>query len=243
MGSEEALRTSVCQLGLIPGELLRGVPPGTPIPIGQDQLGHMLYCDRVVSNAPHWGAVLTSMFMHGGWFHVLGNMWFLWVFGNNIEDSMGHGRFVVFYLVCGAAAAAAQALADSHSVVPMVGASGAISGVLGGYLLLYPRVRVHTLITLGFFITTVALPAYVILGYWFLLQLLMGTVGALSRAQGGVAFWAHVGGFVAGVVLIKLFASRELVGERAGPPSGGWFVLFPLGLLGRSSSFQNGNAF
>src|SRR5256712_3523935 len=214
MGSEEALRTSVCQLGLIPGELLRGVPPGTPIPIGQDQLGHMLYCDRVVSNAPHWGAVLASMFMHGGWFHVLGNMWFLWVFGNNIEDSMGHGRFVVFYLVCGAAAAAAQALADPRSAVPMVGASGAISGVLGGYLLLYPRVRVHTLITLGFFITTVALPAYVILGYWFLLQLLMGTVGALSQAQGGVAFWAHVGGFVAGLVLIKLFASRELMEQR-----------------------------
>ena len=206
-GAEGPLARSVCELGLIPGEVLRTVPPGTAVPLGPG-----MQC--VTTGAPHWWTVLTSMFMHGGWFHVLGNMWFLWVFGNNIEDSMGHGRFVVFYLVCGAAAAAAQALADSHSVVPMVGASGAISGVLGGYLLLYPRVRVHTLITLGFFITTVALPAYVMLGYWFLLQLLMGTVGALSRAQGGVAFWAHVGGFVAGLALIKPFASRELMEQR-----------------------------
>ena len=211
-GAEGPLARSVCELGLIPGEVLRTVPPGTAVPLGPG-----MQC--VTTGAPHWWTVLTSMFMHGGWFHVLGNMWFLWVFGNNIEDSMGHGRFVVFYLVCGAAAAAAQALADSHSVVPMVGASGAISGVLGGYLLLYPRVRVHTLITLGFFITTVALPAYVMLGYWFLLQLLMGTVGALSRAQGGVAFWAHVGGFVAGLALIKAFASRELMDQRQAHPS------------------------
>jgi len=216
MGSEEALRTSVCQLGLIPGELLRGVPPGTPIPIGQDQLGHMLYCDRVVSAAPHWGAVLTSMFMHGGWFHLLGNMWFLWVFGNNIEDSMGHTRFVVFYLLSGVAAAATQMLVDPGSRIPMVGASGAISGVMGAYILLYPRVRVHTLITLGFFLTTVTLPAYVILGYWFVLQLLFGTVGALSGAQGGVAVWAHVGGFVAGLLLIKLFANSEYLERRRG---------------------------
>jgi len=217
MGSEEALRTSVCQLGLIPGELLRGVPPGTPIPIGQDQLGHMLYCDRVVSNAPHWGAVLTSMFMHGGWFHLLGNMWFLWVFGNNIEDSMGHARFVVFYLICGVAAAAAQVFIQPHSVAPMVGASGAISGVMGAYILLYPRVRVHTLLTLGFFITTVVLPAYVMLGYWFVLQLLMGALGSLSPTEGGVAVWAHVGGFLCGLLLIKLFANADhLARRRAG---------------------------
>jgi len=214
MGSEEAVRTSVCQLGLVPGELLRGVPPGTPIPIGQDQLGHILYCDRVISGAPHWGAVFTSMFMHGGWFHLLGNMWFLWVFGNNIEDSMGHARFVVFYLICGVAAAAAQVLVQPHSVAPMVGASGAISGVMGAYILLYPRVRVHTLLPLGFFVTTVVLPAYVMLGYWFVLQLLMGALGSLSPTEGGVAVWAHVGGFLCGLVLIKLFANADYLARR-----------------------------
>ncbi|PYO81436.1 MAG: rhomboid family intramembrane serine protease, partial [Gemmatimonadetes bacterium] len=206
MGSEEALRTSVCQLGLIPGELLRGVPPGTPIPIGQDQLGHMLYCDRVVSAAPHWGAVLTSMFMHGGWFHLLGNMWFLWVFGNNIEDSMGHGRFVVFYLLCGICAAGLQMLVQPSSTVPMVGASGAISGVMGAYILLYPRVRVHTLVFLGLFATTVTVPAYLMLGYWILLQVLGGLPQIAGLQSGGVAFFAHIGGFAAGLLLIRAFA-------------------------------------
>jgi membrane associated rhomboid family serine protease len=206
-GAAEPLARSVCELGLIPGEVLGTVPPGTAVP-----LGPRMQC--VLTAEPAWWTVLTSMFMHGGWFHLLGNMWFLWVFGNNIEDSMGHGRFVMFYLLCGAAAAAAQAFADPRSAVPMVGASGAIGGVLGGYLVLYPHVRVHTLVTLGFFWTTVALPAYVMLGYWFVLQLVMGTVGALAEAQGGVAFWAHVGGFVAGLVLIKLLANRELMEQR-----------------------------
>ena len=214
MGSEEALRTSVCQLGLIPGELLRGVPPGTPIPIGQDQLGHMLYCDRVVSAAPHWGAVLTSMFMHGGWFHLLGNMWFLWVFGNNIEDSMGHGRFVVFYLLCGICAAGLQMLVQPSSTVPMVGASGAISGVMGAYILLYPRVRVHTLVFLGLFATTVTVPAYLMLGYWILLQVLGGLPQIAGLQSGGVAFFAHIGGFAAGLLLIRAFAREEYLLRR-----------------------------
>jgi rhomboid family protein len=206
-GAAAPLARSVCQLGLIPGEVLGTVPSGTAVPLGPG-----MQC--VLTAEPHWWTVLTSMFMHGGWFHILGNMWFLWVFGNNIEDSLGHVRFIVFYLLCGTAAAAAQAFADPRSAVPMVGASGAISGVLGGYLVLYPHVRVHTLVTLGFFITTVALPAYVILGYWFVLQLLMGTIGALAEAQGGVAFWAHVGGFVTGLVLVKAFANRALMEER-----------------------------
>jgi membrane associated rhomboid family serine protease len=141
-------------------------------------------------------------------------MWFLWVFGNNIEDSMGHARFLVFYLLCGVVAAGTQILADPHARVPMVGASGAISGVLGAYIVLFPRVRVHTLVTLGFFFTRVALPAYVMLGYWFVLQLLLGTVGTVSRAQGGIAVWAHVGGFVAGVALIKVFLNAELMRRR-----------------------------
>ena len=208
-GAAEPLARSVCQLGLIPGEVLHTVPPGTAVPLGEG-----LRC--VLTADANWWTVVTSMFMHGGWLHLIGNMWFLWVFGNNIEDSMGHTRFVVFYLLSGVAAAATQMLVDPGSRIPMVGASGAISGVMGAYILLYPRVRVHTLITLGFFLTTVTLPAYVILGYWFVLQLLFGTVGALSGAQGGVAVWAHVGGFVAGLLLIKLFANSEYLERRRG---------------------------
>jgi membrane associated rhomboid family serine protease len=209
-GNDEALAASVCQLGLIPGELLRTVPPGTAVPIGAG-----MHC--VLSAAPHWSTVLTSMFMHGGWIHLLGNMWFLWIFGNNIEDSMGHARFAVFYLVGGVIAALTQVLVDPHSAVPMVGASGAISGVMGAYVLLFPRVRVHTLVWLGFFVTTVTLPAYLMLGYWFVYQLLLGTVGVLAQVEGGTAFWAHIGGFLAGMALIKLFATQEyLERHRAG---------------------------
>jgi len=207
LGADEPLARSVCQLGLIPGEVLRTVPPGTSVPLGPG-----VHC--VLTADAHWSTVLTSMFMHGGWFHIIGNMWFLWVFGNNIEDSMGHARFVVFYLWCGVAAAGAQMVVAPRSVVPMVGASGAISGVMGAYTLLYPRVRVHTLVTLGFFVTTVTLPAYVMLGYWFVLQLLMGAVGALSPTEGGVAVWAHVGGFLTGLLLVKLFANPEFLERR-----------------------------
>ncbi|HXL07306.1 MAG TPA: rhomboid family intramembrane serine protease [Gemmatimonadales bacterium] len=205
--SGEQLVRSVCELGLIPGEVLRTVPPGTGVPVGPG-----MRC--VITAQPHWWTVLTSMFLHSGWLHIIGNMWFLWVFGNNIEDSMGHARFVVFFLLCGAAAAAAQIVSDPASPIPMVGASGAISGVMGAYILLYPRVRVHTIVWLGFFVTTVALPAYVMLGYWFVLQLLLGAAGALSRAQGGVAVWAHVGGFLAGMALIKLFVNPEYLERR-----------------------------
>ena len=127
---------------------------------------------------------------------------------------MGHARFVAFYLLCGIAAALAQMVSDPRSAVPMVGASGAISGVMGAYILLYPRVRVHTIVWLGFFVTTVALPAYVILGYWFVYQLLLGTVGSLSRMEGGTAFWAHVGGFVAGMALIRVFVNPEYLERR-----------------------------
>ena len=204
-GSRGALAASVCQLGMIPAELFRTVSPGTTVPLGPG-----IAC---VLDTPHYATVLTSMFMHGGWFHIIGNMWFLWVFGNNIEDSMGHARFAVFYLLCGVVAAGTQLLADPHSRVPMVGASGAVSGVMGAYIVLYPRVRVHTLVTLGFFVTTVALPAYVMLGYWLLLQLLLGTV---SRTTGGIAVWAHVGGFIAGLVLIKLFVNRQMAERHRG---------------------------
>jgi membrane associated rhomboid family serine protease len=138
-------------------------------------------------------------------------MWFLWIFGNNIEDSMGRLRFVVFYLVCGLAAALAQVVLNPASEIPMVGASGAISGVMGGYLVLYPRVRVFAMVPLGFFLTSIALPAWTMLAYWFVLQLISG-VSVLGRdTGGGVAFGAHVGGFVAGLVLIKLFARPDYV--------------------------------
>jgi membrane associated rhomboid family serine protease len=147
------------------------------------------------------------MFLHGGWMHLLGNMWFLWLFGNNVEDSMTRPRFVVFYLLSGLAAAMLQVWSNPASPVPMIGASGAISGVMGGYLVLYPRVKVYVFIFLGIFSTTAAWPAWVMLLYWAGLQLL----GGFGAGEGGVAFWAHVGGFLAGVVLVKLFARRDRV--------------------------------
>jgi membrane associated rhomboid family serine protease len=205
-GTEPALPRSVCSLGLIPGELLGQVEPGTRV-----QLGPSTAC--VLTGTSTWYTAVTSMFLHGGWLHLIGNMWFLWVFGNNVEDSMGHIRYVIFYLLCGLAAATAQILTNPASTIPMVGASGAISGIMGAYIVLYPRVRVHMLVFLGFFITTIAVPAWVMLGYWFLLQLL-GGVPSLGSERGGVAFWAHAGGFVAGMVLIFLFRDRKLVARR-----------------------------
>jgi membrane associated rhomboid family serine protease len=159
---------------------------------------------------PAWATLLTSMFMHGGWMHLIGNMLFLWVFGNNIEDSTGRIRFVVFYLACGVAAALAQAFVNPASRIPMVGASGAISGVMGAYMMLHPRTRVHVLIFLGIYVNTIAVPAYLMLAYWFILQILGGLPG-LGKELGGTAFLAHVGGFVAGVVLIKLFQNKRLL--------------------------------
>ena len=204
-GTQPALGRSICQLGAIPGELLGRVAEGTTIPLGPNQL-----CP--VGDDPAWHTVMTSVFLHGGWFHLIGNMWFLWVFGNNIEDIMGPGRFIVFYLACGVLAAMAQILTSPASPVPMVGASGAISGVMGGYLVLYPRVRVHMLVFLGFFVTTLAVPAYLMLLYWAFLQLLGGVPTLTGGGSGGgVAFFAHLGGFVAGVALIKPFAKQQLV--------------------------------
>jgi membrane associated rhomboid family serine protease len=165
----------------------------------------------VITGDRSWVTPLSSMFLHGGWFHLIGNMWFLWVFGNNVEDSMGHARYLFFYVVCGLAAAAAQTLVNPASAIPMVGASGAISGVMGAYVVLYPKVRVHMLVILGIFITRIVVPAYLMLGYWFLLQLVGG---GLSGEEGGVAFWAHAGGFVAGAVLIAFFRDPELVAKH-----------------------------
>lgn len=155
-----------------------------------------------------WVTIFTSMFMHGGWMHLIGNMLYLWIFGDNVEDSMGHFRFMIFYLLCGVAAVFAQALPDPTSQIPMVGASGAISGVLGAYLLLYPHARVLVLIPLGFVMQTVRLPAGWVLALWFGLQLLSNLMS--TGAGGGVAFRAHIGGFVAGMILIPLFKHRNV---------------------------------
>ncbi len=159
--------------------------------------------------------VLTSMFLHGGWLHLGGNMLFLWIFGDNVEDRLGHGRYGLFYLLTGAAAAAAQFFIDPGSRVPVVGASGAIAGVLGAYVLLYPRARVLVAFPILVFIQFFELPAWVVIGEWFVLQLFSGVLSLGPRAaSGGVAFFAHIGGFVAGIVLIKALAPAG----RALPP-------------------------
>jgi membrane associated rhomboid family serine protease len=150
----------------------------------------------------------TSMFLHGSWMHVIGNMWFLYIFGDNVEDYLGHFPYLVFYFLVGLIAMATQIVVDPYSRVPTLGASGAIAGVLGAYFVLYPRARVLT----WFFVFLIHIPAWVMLGYWFVLQFLSGTATALAyegRNVGGIAFWAHVGGFVAGVGLIKLFPERQ----------------------------------
>jgi membrane associated rhomboid family serine protease len=209
------LAASVCNWGMVPGELTHRALLGTAVPIGR---GLVCVVDDQAINVL---TPLTSMFLHGGWLHILGNGLFLWIFGNNVEDSMGRIRFVFFYLLCGLVAAGTQLLVNPASPVPMVGASGAISGVLGAYLILYPRVRVHVLIFLFIFIQVVTVPAWVMLLWWFALQVLEG-LPQLNRlgpsVSSGVAVWAHIGGFAAGMLLIKLFVNRDLLaGRRAGP--------------------------
>jgi len=196
---EEAQAEILLSLGMIPATLL----------------GDARLADELELVAPAW-TLLTSMFLHGGWMHLIGNMLYLWIFGNNVEDSMGHVRFVVFYVLCGVTAALSEALADPGSTIPMVGASGAISGVLGAYLLLFPHARVLVLIPLGIFTRVVRLPAVAVLGFWFLLQVL-NLAASGGGGQGGVAWGAHLGGFVAGLVLIPLFkrADVPLLGRAA----------------------------
>jgi membrane associated rhomboid family serine protease len=151
--------------------------------------------------------IVTSMFLHGGWMHLIGNMLYLWIFGNNVEDAMGHGRFVAFYVLCGTAAALAQSVPDPDAIIPMVGASGAISGVLGAYLLLFPHARVLVVIPIGIILQTVRMPALFVLGFWFVLQIVSSLLAG-DQEGGGVAFAAHLGGFVAGLALIPLFKRR-----------------------------------
>lgn len=205
------LAATVCDYGMVPGELTHQAPLGAGVPIGPN-----MAC--VVDNhAINILTPITSMFLHGGWMHLLGNCLFFWVFGNNVEDSMGHVRFLVFYLLCGLAAAGAHVLLDPGSPVPTVGASGAISGVMGAYLLLYPHVRVKMLIPIVIYPLIVHMRAWIVLLWWFGLQVLSGLPQLMSlrrEVSGGVAVWAHVGGFVAGVLLIRLFENRDMVRRR-----------------------------
>ncbi|MFT7560313.1 MAG: membrane associated rhomboid family serine protease [Flavobacteriales bacterium] len=202
-GFGDQLNASVCQFGLIPADLF-----------GPDLNAAPGYC-RTGSG---WSGLLTSMFMHGSWMHIIGNMWFLWVFGDNVEDSMGPVRFAIFYALSGLCAAAAQIVSQPDSAIPMVGASGAIGGVMGAYIVLYPRVKVTMLVILFIIITTFRVPAIAMLGYWIAVQVL-GGISSMGATGGGVAFWAHVGGFAAGAALVFVFKDDELLFNH---PFHGW---------------------
>lgn len=163
-----------------------------------------------VQPIPAYLTIFSSMFMHGGFFHIGGNMLYLWIFGNNVEDTLGHMKFVFFYLFCGIAAALSHALLNPSSTVPMIGASGAISGVLGAYLVLFPHARVHTVVFLGFFVQVIRVPALIVIGFWAIIQVLNGLIAQGMAGQGGVAWFAHVGGFIAGFILIRLWSKRRI---------------------------------
>jgi len=173
---------------------------------------------------PQWITIFTSMFMHGSIMHIAGNMLYLWIFGNNIEDALGHIKFLFFYLVCGVLAAGAHILMSLHgygAFIPTLGASGAIAGVLGAYIVLYPKSRISTLVMLGWWWEMVDIPAIFVLGVWFVLQL-TGVLGTGGQVGGGVAYWAHVGGFVAGMLLILLLGGRKLTRRWRPPPPSPW---------------------
>ncbi|MFZ6016731.1 MAG: rhomboid family intramembrane serine protease [Nitrospirota bacterium] len=153
--------------------------------------------------------IFSAMFMHGGIFHLAGNMLYLWIFGNNIEDRLGHLRFIVFYIFCGIISAYAHVLTESHSTIPMIGASGAVSGILGAYVFLFPHARVHTLIFLGFFVQVIRIPALIVIGFWAIIQLINGLLSKGLWGEGGVAWFAHIGGFLIGLITIKLWLPKK----------------------------------
>lgn len=186
---------TLCQFALVSGDLFGLIPYGAWYPLSAGTV-----C--VFDGQPNFYTLITHMFMHGGWLHILGNMWYLWIFGDNIENALGRVRFVIFYLLCGLIAAGAQMATDLGSVVPMIGASGAVSGVLGAYILLHPRSRIKVLL---FFFLVLEVPAVIVLGFYFALQVLNGLYGASD----GIAYWAHIGGFLAGLALVKLMKKKE----------------------------------
>jgi membrane associated rhomboid family serine protease len=181
----------VFSYGFIPGEFFSGkdLPPEIPIPL--------------------WITLFTSLFIHGSLSHLLGNMLYLWIFGDNVEDAMGHWKFLLFYLLCGLVATSAQTIVSSHSAIPQIGASGAIAGVLAAYFMLFPYSRVLTLIPIFFFIRLMAIPAVVLLGLWFIFQVISGA-GTIGATGGGIAFFAHIGGFIAGALLVFIFRNRNV---------------------------------
>ena len=202
VGFGDNFQSSICEYGLVPAQITNTAGDGPCR--GYTDLGYF--------------SVLTSMFMHGGWMHILGNMLILWVFGDNVEDTMGSIRFLAFYILSGVGAALGQIISGPESLIPMVGASGAIGGVMGGYLMMYPRVKVHILVPIFIIFWKFRVPAWAMLGYWIALQLLEGIV-SFGTTGGGVAFWAHVGGFLVGAILIFVFKDDELLFDH---PHHGW---------------------
>ncbi|MFQ5593272.1 MAG: rhomboid family intramembrane serine protease [Anaerolineae bacterium] len=190
------LNLFIASYAVIPFELTQGIDLAPP------------------SLHPAYLTVFTAMFMHGGFLHIFGNMLYLWIFGNNIEDNMGHARFLIFYAACGIAATMAQVVVDPLSQVPNIGASGAIAGVLAAYLVMHPRAQVETLLFLGYFIRVVRLPAIVVLGFWIVIQLFQGVLSLGVAQTGGVAWFAHIGGFVAGLILVNILRQRRRWPDR-----------------------------
>jgi membrane associated rhomboid family serine protease len=184
--------------------------------LGPHELNFFLSHYGVIPTRFQWSDVLTSIFLHGGWMHLIGNMWFLWIYGDNVEDVLGRGKYILFYLMCGIAATLVHVLFNGASRVPTIGASGAIAGVMGAYLVKFPHSRVLTLVPVVVFLTTIEIPAYLILIYWFVIQFFsgVGNMGHSHLSQGGVAWFAHVGGFLAGILLIFVMGTKERWNRR-----------------------------
>ncbi len=206
--SQRSNSTPVITIGLIVVNVLAFLYQTS---LDRFSLNHVIMEYGVVPSRLQLTSLVTSMFLHGGWMHLIGNMWFLWIYGDNVEDILGHAKYLIFYLACGVAAALAHVALNGDSRVPTIGASGAIAGVMGAYMVKFPRARIITLIFLFVFVTTIEIPAYVILLYWFVIQIFsgVGSIGYSQISQGGVAWFAHVGGFVTGIILVMLMRTRE----------------------------------
>lgn len=205
--SEKSASTPFVTVGLI---LVNLIAFFYEVSLDDFSLNHFLAQWGTVPRDFQFVDVFTSMFLHGGWMHVIGNVWFLWIFGDNIEDILGHANYLIFYLLCGLAGGLLHVAFNSNSAVPAIGASGAISGVMGAYLVRFPRSRIHTLLFFFVFVTTIDVPAMLMIGYWFVVQLFSG-FGHLAMAggdKGGTAWFAHIGGFVAGMALIRILPTR-----------------------------------
>ncbi len=203
---------------VVPREITTGIDLTEPVvltdapPVRDERTGRVQHpvIPETPGPSPIYLTLLTAMFMHGGWLHIIGNMLYLWIFGDNIEDNFGHGKFLIFYLICGLVASFAQIVAAPTSPIPSLGASGAIAGVLGAYLVMFPRNRVRNIVMLGWIWTTVELPAIIVLGFWIVIQVVSQyTTSFESRQSGGVAYMAHIGGFLAGVLLSFIFRNRQ----------------------------------